>query len=124
MQASDADFVKSDIAAYVDQVLRPAMRAISPDADIVTRTIGEVDGLQPVDESEARRIVAELTGANSAELVAFGTEAGLFQKFGISTVVCGPGSIAQAHKPDEYVSIDQLQACLAMLERLKSRMAA
>lgn len=124
VQASDADFVKSDIAAYVDQVLRPAMRAISPDADIVTRTIGEVDGLQPVDESEARRIVAELTGANSAELVAFGTEAGLFQKFGISTVVCGPGSIAQAHKPDEYVSIDQLQACLAMLERLKSRMAA
>jgi len=66
----------------------------------------------------------ELTGANTAELVAFGTEAGLFQGYGMSAVVCGPGSIEQAHKPDEFVSIDQLQQCLDMLGRLGDKLAA
>jgi len=56
--------------------------------------------------------------------VAFGTEAGLFQGLGLSAVVCGPGSIEQAHKPDEYVSLDQMRACLDMLEALGDKLAA
>ena len=68
------------------------------------------------------RLVQELTGANSADLVAFGTEAGLFQSLGMSAVVCGPGSIQQAHKANEYVSLDQLQRCLTMLEGLQSKL--
>jgi acetylornithine deacetylase len=123
VQKSDADFVKSDIGAYVDTVLRPAMQAVSPDANIVTHTIGEVEGLQVVTESEARAIVWELTGATDADVVAFGTEAGLFQAAGMSAVICGPGSIAQAHKPDEYIALEQLQACLDMLGKLKTRMS-
>ena len=110
VQNGDADFVKREIAAYVNDDLLPAMRAVSKDADISTEIIGEVDGLEPVPESEALNIVAELTGANGADLVAFGTEAGLFQKLGISTVVCGPGSIDQAHKPDEYIALDGSRA--------------
>ena len=86
--------------------------------------IGEVAGLEPVDDNEARRIVAALTGANGADVVSFGTEAGLFQQFGMSAVVCGPGSIAQAHKPDEFVEISQLQSCLAMLTGLAGQLAA
>ncbi len=66
----------------------------------------------------------ELTGANGADTVAFGTEAGIFQALGMSAVVCGPGSIEQAHKPDEYLALDQLEECLAMLERLAGRLAA
>ena len=124
VQAGDADFVKRDIGTYVDTVLRPAMHSVSPQADIVTRTIGEVAGLQVVDESEARDIVFELTGTTEADVVAFGTEAGLFQALGMSVVVCGPGSIAQAHKPDEYIALDQLSACLDMLDRLCVKMAA
>ncbi|MGE0502093.1 MAG: acetylornithine deacetylase [Rhizobiaceae bacterium] len=123
VQLADADFVRRDIGDYVDRVLRPAMKSVSPQADIVTTTIGEVEGLEVVEESEARRIVFELTGANEADVVAFGAEAGLFQTAGMSAVICGPGSIAQAHKPDEYVALDQLQACLDMLEALRAKMA-
>jgi len=65
-----------------------------------------------------------LTGLRSCELVPFGTEAGLFQQYGMSAVVCGPGSIDQAHKPDEYVSLDQLQQCVDMLGRLGDKLSA
>ncbi|MEX0957121.1 MAG: acetylornithine deacetylase [Rhizobiaceae bacterium] len=123
VQTSDSDFVKSDLSDFVDTILRPAMHAVSPDANIVTHTIGEVGGLQVATESEARAIVTELTGATEADVVAFGTEAGLFQAAGMSAVICGPGSIAQAHKPDEYIALDQLQACLDMLGKLKTRMS-
>ena len=99
------------------------MRAIAPDAAIVTHTIGEVEGLEPMGENESRRLVAELTGEETADVVSFGTEAGLFQSLGMSAVVCGPGSIEQAHKPDEFVSVEQLEACLGMLERLVGKLA-
>lgn len=122
VQNGDADFVKREIAAYVADDLLPAMRAVSKDAGISTEIIGEVDGLEPVPESEALKIVAELTGANGADLVAFGTEAGLFQKLGISTVVCGPGSIEQAHKPDEFIALDQIDQCLVMLDKLTAKL--
>jgi acetylornithine deacetylase len=67
-------------------------------------------------------IVSALTGANGLDVVAFGTEAGLFQSLGMDCVVCGPGSIEQAHKPDEYVSRDQLSACLHMLQGLEKHL--
>ena len=123
VQTSDATMIKENIRAYVDDVLKPAMQAVCEDADIVTEVIGEVEGLEPVAESEARRIVSALTGLSEAEVVAFGTEAGLFQNAGISAVICGPGSIEQAHKADEFVSLQQLSACLQMLERLSAKLA-
>ena len=123
VQPADAAFVKQDIGAYVETELLPAMRAVAPHADIRTHTIGEIDGLQVMEESDARQIMCELTGETDPQLVAFGTEAGLFQGIGISTVVCGPGSIAQAHKPDEYVALDQLAACNDMLDRLLAKMS-
>jgi acetylornithine deacetylase len=118
VQPSDADFVRDGIAAYAKDVLLPAMRAVDPDASIETEVVGEVVGLTPMDENAARDLVAELTGANGADVVAFGTEAGLFQGMGMSAVVCGPGSIRQAHRPDEFVAEDQLAACLDMLAGL------
>ncbi len=123
VQTSDADFVKSDLHRFCTHDLLPAMRAVAPDADITTETIGEVVGLEPMDKNAIRDLVAELTGANGADLVPFGTEAGLFQGLGMDVIVCGPGSIAQAHKPDEYVEIDQLAACVSLLERLAARFA-
>ena len=123
MQAGDAEFVKSDLARYCAETLLPAMRAVSPDADIVTETLGEVDGLLPAEENEAKAILMELTGATGADLVPFGTEAGIFQALGMSAVICGPGSIAQAHKPDEYLSLAQLSECLGVLDRLGARLA-
>lgn len=122
VQPGDADFVKRNLHEFCTHSLLPAMRGVSPEADIVTEVIGEVDGLVPADANEARDIVMELTGANGAWLVPFGTEAGIFQALGMSAVICGPGSIDQAHKPDEYLSLDQLSQCLAMLERLGGRL--
>ena len=80
--------------------------------------IGEVAGLEVLDNNAARDLVMALIGANGADVVPFGTEAGLFQEMGTSVVVCGPGSIEQAHKPDEFVSIEQMESCIAMLEKL------
>lgn len=123
VQATDADFVKRDLDAYCFDELIPLMRAVYPDADIVTEVIAEVDGLEPMDQNAARDLVAELTGNNGCDLVAFGTEAGLLQSLGMDVVVCGPGSIEQAHKPDEYLAKDQLAQCLTMLERLAPKLS-
>lgn len=120
----DADFVRNEIGTYVNDVLLPAMRKVMPEAQVLTHVVGEVEGLEPLPESEARRIVAELTGNTDADVVSFSTEAGLFQTYGISSVVCGPGSIAQAHKPDEFVTLEQLEKCIGMLEGLAPRLAA
>jgi acetylornithine deacetylase len=121
---ADRHFICEQVDAYVAGELLPAMRAVHGTADIVRHVIGEVAGLEPVDDNEARRIVAALTGANGADVVSFGTEAGLFQQFGMSAVVCGPGSIAQAHKPDEFVEVSQLEACIGMLTGLADKLAA
>ncbi|UWP92014.1 acetylornithine deacetylase [Aliiroseovarius crassostreae] len=122
VQQSDADFVKGELHQFCTHTLIPAMKAVHPDAGIETEVIGEVDGLEPMAENEARDLVMELTGANGADVVPFGTEAGIFQGLGMSVVVCGPGSIDQAHKPDEYVSADQMEQCLDMLTRLSAKL--
>ncbi|WP_040173828.1 acetylornithine deacetylase [Phaeobacter piscinae] len=123
VQPSDADHVKDTMARYCRDTLLPAMQAIYPEASIETEVVGEVAGLTPTSQNEARELMAELLGSNAAELVPFGTEAGLFQALGLDVVVCGPGAIAQAHKADEYLSLDQLSDCLRMLERLGDQLA-
>lgn len=115
---SDKKFVRERINNFAEQVLLPQMQATWPEATLETEIIGDIDGLEPMPESQAVSLVQELTGGNSVGLVAFGTEAGLFQSLGISTVVCGPGHITEAHKPDEFVALSELSACLAMLMRL------
>lgn len=122
VQQADADFVKSCLHAYCNEELLPQMKAVYPDASIETEVVGEVEGLIPTLENEARQIVSELTGANDTGVVPFGTEAGIFQKLGMDVVVCGPGSIEQAHKADEYVALDQLDQCLKMLDRLAAKL--
>ncbi len=124
VQDSDAELVKTHLKTYVEDTLLPEMQAIHPNSNIEMHTHGEVLGLEPMEQNAARDLVAELTGANGAEVVAFGTEAGLFQSIGVDAVVCGPGSITQAHKPDEYVAIEQLEQCLSMLNKLKDQMTS
>ncbi|CAM3703278.1 acetylornithine deacetylase [Phaeobacter inhibens] len=123
VQPSDADHVKDTMARYCRDTLLPAMQAIYPEASIETEVVGEVAGLTPSTQNEARELMADLLGSNAAELVPFGTEAGLFQELGMDVVVCGPGSIAQAHKADEYLTLDQLSQCLTVLNRLAGRLA-
>ena len=119
----DGEFVNKTMDAYVKNSLLPEMKKIYPKADIKKEVIGEIIGFNKEEKSEAINLVCNLTGDNSRDVVSFGTEAGLFQEIGISTVVCGPGSIEQAHKIDEYVSIDQLKKCLKMPIDLKEQIS-
>lgn len=118
VQESDYEFVHAKIDEYVETELLPHMQSVSKSAMIKKRTVGEVMGLEPADENEAKDIVMKLTAVNRAETVSFGTEAGIFQSLGMSAVVCGPGSIEQAHKADEFVEIAELESCLTMLTKL------
>ncbi|MBT8154179.1 acetylornithine deacetylase [Epibacterium ulvae] len=119
---TDVQFVWESIDRFFTQDLLPAMQAISPDAVIETEVIGEAAALVPTADNAARELVASLTGQNTASLVSFGTEAGIFQALGTHAVVCGPGSIEQAHKADEFLAVDQLADCLEMLDGLGARL--
>ncbi|HMB48155.1 MAG TPA: acetylornithine deacetylase [Afifellaceae bacterium] len=114
---ADTEFALGRIRAHEDG-LRREMQAAFADADIHTETAGAIVGLEPATQSQARDIAIHLCGNSDTGAVSFGTEGGLYQKAGISTVICGPGSIEQAHKPDEFITLEQLGACLRMLERL------
>lgn len=118
VQASDAELVKSDLDDFCQNNLLPIMRKTYPDSQIWSEVIAEVAGFDIMPDNEARKLVQELTGSNSSDVVAFCTEAGVFQSLGTDCVICGPGSIEQAHKADEYVSVDQMDQCLVMLSKL------
>ena len=99
----------------------PEMKRVYPNSSIKKEIIGEIIGFDRLKNSEACEFVSNITGDNSRSVVSFGTEAGLFQEIGISTVVCGPGSIEQAHKIDEFIELDELKKCLVFLEGVKNK---
>ena len=95
-----------------------AMKAVRPEASITARRRFDMPGLAPEEDGAAERLARALTGDNGRHVVSYGTEAGHFQAAGISAVVCGPGDIAQAHQPDEFIELDQLHRGQAFLSRL------
>lgn len=104
--------------------LRAAMRRISPDCDIRTEQLAGVPGLAPEPDGPAAQLCHALTGRNDTGMVSFAAEAGQFQEAGLSTVLCGPGSIDQAHQPNEYIDVAQVTACEGFLRDLVRRLAA
>ena len=117
----DAIFLNQELDTYANEVLLPEMKKIFLNASIEKEIIGEIIGFDREEKSEACELISSLTGDNSRQVVSFGTEAGLFQEIGISTVVCGPGSIEQAHKIDEFIVLDELKKCLKLLEGIKEK---
>ena len=117
----DGIFITEQIDKFVTEELLPQMKKIFPNSNIRKETIGEVIGFNRIKDSEACEFVSSITGDNSREVVSFGTEAGLFQEIGISTVVCGPGSIEQAHKIDEFIELNEIKKCLIFLEGVKNK---
>ena len=103
---------------YCDATLLPEMRAVAADASIVTSTRSDARYLQSDPGSEAELLVKRLAGNNHTEAVSYATDGGYFQKQGWPTVICGPGSIEQAHKPDEFIRVADLADCVAFLDRL------
>ncbi len=118
----DDNFITKSIDDFTKEVLLPKIKKISPKANIKKEIVGEVIGFNKDDNSEAVNLICNLTGDNTEGAMSFGTEAGLFQNAGISTVICGPGSIDQAHTVDEYITYDQIKSCLKMLISLRDKM--
>ncbi|MDR6407835.1 acetylornithine deacetylase [Paraburkholderia terricola] len=114
----DAHRVADALQTYAKAELLPKMRAVKSEADIRFQSLSAYPALATSPDSEAARLLALLSGSEEFGTVAFGTEGGLFEQAGIPTVVCGPGSMDQGHKPDEFVTVEQLRACDAMLARL------
>jgi len=114
----DPDVLRARIDAFSTESVLPVLRATAPEATIDTTETVAVPGLEPLPGSPAEALLLALTGQNDCTSVPFASEAGIFQAAGIPAVVCGPGSPAQAHQPDEFVTPDQLEACLALLHRL------
>jgi acetylornithine deacetylase len=114
----------AELRAFAEDELLPEMRAVRLDTAIAFEELSAFPGLATAADAEITRLVASLTGANGTGKVAFGTEGGLFQQAGIETVVCGPGSIEQAHKPDEFVDLDQIAQCEKFIGRLFERVVA
>ena len=118
---------KADLdAAYLDEVakLRAAMQAVRPEADIVTTPVFDVPALQPEDQGAAEGLARALTGDNGSHVVSYGTEAGQFQAAGYSAVVCGPGSIEQAHQPNEFITVAEFERGHQFMKDLVARLSA
>ncbi len=112
------------VTRYAHDTLLPAMRETAPEAAIGFERITAFPGLDIADSDPATELVKALSGANHTSKVSFGTEGGLFQAAGVPSVVCGPGAIEQAHKPNEFIELDQIARCETFLRRLIERVAA
>ncbi|MBT9246970.1 acetylornithine deacetylase [Gemmobacter fulvus] len=114
----DPETLIADLRTAAEAIVAP-LRAEYPEAAIRVDRLWDYPGLGTPSEAAVVNFVKGLTGANGTMKVAFGTEGGLFsERLGIPTVICGPGSMAQGHKPDEYVSVEQMARCAAMLDAL------
>lgn len=117
LPTADARAMQREVVDYAKS-LEPAMQRVAPETGFRFETICEIPSFLGSAQADVTRLALRLSGEERTTLVAFGTEAGLFRNAGISTVVCGPGSITQAHQPDEYVSLEQLARCEAFMQGL------
>lgn len=121
----DLEEMVAEVKAFAASELEPEMKAIDPEAGFDWEVISSIPGLDTEPDADVAQTVSQLTGRNDFGKVAFGTEGGLFQqRGGIPTIICGPGDIDQAHKPDEFIELSQLVECEAFMERLIERLAA
>lgn len=123
LPGSDPEAVPARFATLSQEVLA-RMRKTAPSSAIETVMSSDVPGLAPDPGSEAETLVMRLARRNSTIAVAYATEAGHFQRAGLPTIVCGPGSIDQAHQPDEYITLEQFAAGEAFMRRLMAECRA
>ncbi len=124
LPGQDPHALVGEVRRFAESELLPEMRRVNAEAGFSWEELSAFPGLTTDEDAEVAQIAKSATGDNAAAgKVAFGTEAGLFSAAGIPTIVCGPGDIEQAHKPDEFVSLDQVALCEAFLRRLVERFA-
>lgn len=114
---------REDLERWAEDEILPGMQAIAPDAGISTRMLCAVPAFAPEPQSEAERLVRSLTGDNAVHAAAYAAEAGQFQEAGFSTVICGPGSVDQAHQANEFIDLAQVEECERFIGRLIDHLA-
>ena len=114
----DADLLLGDFKNYCQEKLIVPLEKNFEGVSIVTKICANIPPLTPTHENPAEALVRQLTGQNQALGVAFAAEAGLFQKADIPSVICGPGSVDQAHQPNEFVEVSQIDACTEFVQKI------
>jgi acetylornithine deacetylase len=117
----DPHALLDELRRHVSENIEPEMHATEPGTGFTYEPMSHIPGLSTDEDAEVVQLAMALTGRNTTGKVAFGTEAGLFQNGGMPAVVCGPGSIDQAHKPNEFIAKDQITQCEAFLRKLFER---
>ena len=123
LPTQDPEPLLAELKQYAEQVLLPEMRKVSKDAGISWEALPSYPGLVGQEGTEVVQLAQALSGSDESGCVSFGTEAGLFQRAGIPAVVCGPGSIDQAHKPNEFISLEQVARGGAFIAQLVARVS-
>jgi acetylornithine deacetylase len=118
LPAHDPYALLGELKHYAESELVPRMRAVHQETGIAWQDLSSFPGLATDDQAPVIALAKSASGRNSSSKVAFGTEAGLFSAAGIPTVVCGPGSIDQAHKPNEFVAAEQIALCERFVRRM------
>jgi acetylornithine deacetylase len=118
----DPEHLINEVKEYASSTLLPQMRVVAPEADINFSTKVSYPGLDQNEASAISQLTQRLSGQTKTRKVAFGTEAGLFQQAGIPSIICGPGNIAQAHKPNEYVTVEQIAQCERFIDQLVTQL--
>ncbi len=111
------------IVSYARQELEPAMKAIDPACGIDFDIQARIPALLPNTDRSLQDEVMALLGQEVPQSVSYGSEAGIFQEAGVPAIICGPGDIAQAHQPEEFIELSQLDACIAFLQRLTATLS-
>ena len=124
LPGDDPDALLAEFKTYIETRLAPEMRAVHADTGFTIVPLSALPALDNGPEVEVVGLAQELSGNDDIGKVSFGTEGSQFQRAGIPTVVCGPGSIEQAHKPNEYVELDQIRKCEQFIRRLMDRVCA
>lgn len=124
LPGDDPQALLREFETHVRTVIEPEMRAVDPRSGFTVVKMSEIPALDTGAETEITALAQELSGSSDIAKVSFGTEASQFQVAGVPTVVCGPGSIREAHKPDEFVALEQVARCERFLRGLLSRCCA
>ena len=123
LPGANPDAIESEVRGFA-QSLEPEMKKVAAEAGIEIRLTSDAPGSNSADTDAVTQLAIALTRNPHTAKVAYATEAGLFEKAGLPSIICGPGSIEQAHKPNEYCALEQLAQCESFMDRLVERICA
>ena len=121
LPGDDPEEIIGNVRDYVDRDLLPEMQQIHPDATIVFEPMAVIPSLDTDEGAPVTQLAKAITGENNIRKVSYNCEACLFHDAGVPTIICGPGDIDQAHKPNEFIEIDQIEKCEAFMRGLMDR---